>query len=108
MDRVIEGRMHKLFNQNQEKENNSELLNNNLRHNYTSQPSVSSSLSFPSRGNITRLKDMPNAPNGYFDQKKKIPPCQPIIPTESIRFKASLDNVQKYKNIAPNEAINRV
>jgi hypothetical protein len=95
--------MHKLFNQNQEKENNSELLNNNLRFNYSSQPALSNSLNFPSRSSVIRLKDMPNGLSGHFDPKKKIsnPPTQSVIPAEPIRLKGSLDNVQKYRSYAP-------
>lgn len=80
----------KLMNQGQEKENNSELLNNNLRFNYSSQPILANSLNFPSRSNIIRIKDAPV----HYD-KKKIQP-QPIQQFEP-RVKSSLDVTHKYR-----------
>lgn len=70
MEREGESRMHKLLVQNQEKENNSELLNNNLRFNYSSQPTLSGSLNFQSRGNIIRLKELPSII--HLDKKKAV------------------------------------
>lgn len=99
MEREVESRMHKLLNQNQEKENNSELLNNNLRFNYSSQPTLSSSLNFQSRANIIRLKDLPNAIQ--LDKKKSSQ--QP----DQARAKGSFDSVQKYRSVPPAEPINR-
>lgn len=101
MDREIESRMHKLLNQNQEKENNSELLNNNLRFNYSSQPALSSSLNFQSRANIIRLKELPSVIN--LEKKKN----SQLTQAEPIRGKGSLDAVQKYRGVPPSEATSR-
>lgn len=79
----------KLMNQGQEKENNSELLNNNLRFNYSSQPSLTSSLNFPSRSNVLRIKD---APVPVYDKKKIT-----AVPSHEPRLKTSVDIAHKYR-----------
>lgn len=83
----MDTRVLKLITQNQEKENNSELLNNNLRFNYSSQPTLSSSMNFPSRGNLMRLKE-PGAAVGPVVFHKKLQEPRPKI---------SLDPVLKYR-----------
>jgi hypothetical protein len=92
MERDIDNRMLKIINQNQEKENNSELLNNNLRFNYSSQPTLSNSFNFPSRSNIIRLKEAPAALN---PDKKKLLTGQPHF---DHRLKGSLDVAHKYRS----------
>lgn len=102
MERDLEGRMHKLLNHNQEKENNSELLNHNLRLNYASQPTLSNSLNFPSRNNIIRLKELP-----IVDKKKTQTSGGSCIQPEPLRIKNSLDNATRYRSCTPPGASNR-